>query len=63
MVGEASQSRVVGDGAIREEKKWIMKAVKNTSGSGIQGWAQDAWTAFVDLLKVRLQNAAMDRPT
>lgn len=37
----------------REEKKWIMKAVKNVnSARGLRGWATDAWTSFVDLLKV-----------
>lgn len=38
-----------------EEKRWIMKAAKG-AGSGSQGsfrkWARNAWTEFVDLLKV-----------
>jgi hydroxymethylglutaryl-CoA reductase (NADPH) len=41
------------DGA--EQKKWIMKAARN-SGKGsrraVQVWLTDAWSSFVDLIKV-----------
>ena len=38
----------------REEKKWIMKAAKSANApGGLRNWAQDSWSSFVDLLKVR----------
>jgi hydroxymethylglutaryl-CoA reductase (NADPH) len=38
----------------REEKKWMMRASKNGNApSGVRSWAQESWTSFVDLLKVR----------
>jgi hydroxymethylglutaryl-CoA reductase (NADPH) len=38
----------------REEKKWMMRASKNANGwGGVRNWANDSWTSFVDLLKVR----------
>jgi len=38
-----------------EVKKWIMKSTKHTANGsgGLSGWARDAWTSFLDLLKVR----------
>lgn len=52
---DATQVRYSDDGSSVEEKKWIMKAVKSsTSGSGsLRRWAKNAWSDFVDLLKVR----------
>jgi hypothetical protein len=42
------------DGSSVEEKKWIMKAVKSCAGKpgSLRRWAKNAWTDFVDLLKV-----------
>lgn len=38
---------------IPEQKRWIMKAAKNADKPfTLQNWANDSWTAFVDLLKV-----------
>jgi hydroxymethylglutaryl-CoA reductase (NADPH) len=49
----ASQARYTDDGSPVEEKKWIMKAVKSSGdSSSIRRWARNAWTDFVDLLKV-----------
>lgn len=41
------------DGSL-EERKWIMQAVKSSVGKGgnFVGWWRDAWTAFLDLVKV-----------
>ncbi|KAF1350174.1 3-hydroxy-3-methylglutaryl-CoA reductase 2 [Delphinella strobiligena] len=37
---------------IPEQKRWIMKAAKNADRPfTLQNWANDSWTAFVDLLK------------
>ena len=39
----------------RESKRWVMKYLKNNtngSRSSLGSWAADAWTEFVDLLKV-----------
>lgn len=35
---------------------WIMKAVKNVANGhgGLRNWARNAWTDFVDILKVRI---------
>jgi len=54
VTADISQSRSLEDGSSREEKMWIMKAVKNgANGSGgLQSWARNAWTDFVDLIKV-----------
>ena len=45
------------DGIAYEEKRWITKAGKGnghgTDGS-FRGWAANAWTEFLDLVKVRL---------
>jgi hydroxymethylglutaryl-CoA reductase (NADPH) len=49
---DASQVRYMDDGSSVEEKKWIMKAVKNSAGRGsVRLWAKNAWTDFLDLLK------------
>jgi hydroxymethylglutaryl-CoA reductase (NADPH) len=48
----ASQARYSNDGSEREEKKWIMKAVRNSGSFGVRRWAYNAWVDFVDLLKV-----------
>lgn len=39
-----------------DQKRWIMKAARgNTLGSGsIRSWLSNAWSSFVDLLKVRV---------
>jgi hydroxymethylglutaryl-CoA reductase (NADPH) len=39
-----------------EEERWIMKAAKSNSAGRrhLHTWASDAWTSFVDLLKVRM---------
>jgi len=40
----------------REDKKWIMKAVRTGNGSrSVRTWASNAWTSFVDLLKVGIR--------
>lgn len=51
---DASQVRYLDDGTSEEEKKWIMKAAKSSAGAsnGIGRWVQNAWTDFLDLLKV-----------
>jgi hydroxymethylglutaryl-CoA reductase (NADPH) len=51
---DASQVRYTDDGTSEEEKKWIMKAAKSSAGasSGVGLWIQNAWTDFLDLLKV-----------
>ena len=37
---------------VKEQKKWIMKAVKaQGTRSSLSGWASNVWTEFVDLLK------------
>lgn len=38
-----------------EERKWIMKAVKvgSDSSNSKARWVQNAWTSFVDILKVK----------
>lgn len=43
---------IPGDGTL-EERKWIMKAVKNTTNKagGFISWSRDAWIAFLDLIK------------
>jgi hydroxymethylglutaryl-CoA reductase (NADPH) len=52
---DASQVRYLDDGTSVEEKKWIMKAVKNSAGHGsVRRWAKNAWTDFLDLLKVSI---------
>lgn len=40
-----------------EQKKWIMKAAKPSSNSsiGVRSWITNAWTSFLDLLKVCFQ--------
>ena len=48
----ASQARYSDDGSQREEKKWIMKAVRSNGTFGLRRWARNAWIDFVDLLKV-----------
>ena len=38
-----------------EQKKWIMRAARGPaegSGSAIRLWMTDAWSSFVDLIKV-----------
>jgi hydroxymethylglutaryl-CoA reductase (NADPH) len=47
-----SQVRVTDDGSQLEEKKWIMKAVRNRGSGSVKRWIQNAWVDFVDLLKV-----------
>lgn len=51
---DASQVRYMDDGTSEEEKKWIMKAAKSSAraSSGVSLWMQNAWTDFLDLLKV-----------
>lgn len=49
----ASQVRYADDGSRLEEKKWIMKAVRNSGSTSVRRWIENAWTDFVDLLKVR----------
>jgi hydroxymethylglutaryl-CoA reductase (NADPH) len=52
---DASQVRYLDDGTSVEEKKWIMKAVKNSDGNGsVRRWAKNAWTDFLDLLKASI---------
>jgi hydroxymethylglutaryl-CoA reductase (NADPH) len=43
---------------------WIMKAVKNGSSStgGLRNWASNAWTDFLDLLKVRSYSTRIGNP-
>lgn len=48
----ASEARYSVDGSEREEKKWIMKAVRSSGAFGVRRWAYNAWVDFVDLLKV-----------
>lgn len=49
----ASEKHETDDGKV-EEKKWIMKAVKNASKSSrdLRQWVVESWTSFLDLLKV-----------
>ncbi|KAF2138277.1 uncharacterized protein K452DRAFT_361352 [Aplosporella prunicola CBS 121167] len=48
---DASEAQESGDGTV-EEKKWIMKAVKNGANQGgVRQWAETSWTSFLDLLK------------
>jgi hydroxymethylglutaryl-CoA reductase (NADPH) len=51
---DASEVRYMDDGTSEEEKKWIMKAAKSSAraSSGVSLWMQNAWTDFLDLLKV-----------
>lgn len=53
---DISQSRFLDDGRSREEKMWIMKAARNAANGtgGLRNWAKNAWTDFVDLIKVRI---------
>lgn len=40
---------------VQRTKPWLMKAAKSggkTSEKSIRGWGANAWTSFVDLLKV-----------
>ncbi|GME47027.1 hypothetical protein GTA08_BOTSDO11753 [Neofusicoccum parvum] len=48
----ASEKHETDDGKV-EEKKWIMKAVKNASKSSrdLRQWVVESWTSFLDLLK------------
>ncbi|KAK7609029.1 3-hydroxy-3-methylglutaryl-coenzyme A reductase [Phyllosticta paracitricarpa] len=47
----ASDAKKADDGSV-EEKKWIMKAVRNPSKTGgVSERINDAWTSFMDLLK------------
>ncbi|KAL0256557.1 3-hydroxy-3-methylglutaryl-coenzyme A (HMG-CoA) reductase isozyme [Diplodia seriata] len=48
----ASDAQKADDGSV-EEKKWIMKAVKNANSSptDLRRWAIESWTSFLDLLK------------
>ncbi|PVH98816.1 3-hydroxy-3-methylglutaryl-coenzyme A reductase [Periconia macrospinosa] len=49
---EASEPHQFGKQKTHEEKKWIMKAAKSaTRPTGIDSWARESWTSFVDLLK------------
>lgn len=41
---------------VQSTRPWAMKAAKSggkTSEKSIRGWGTNAWTSFVDLLKVR----------
>lgn len=53
----ASQLRYLNGGTSEEEKKWIMKAAKSSAraSGGVSLWFQNAWTDFLDLLKVCMQ--------
>lgn len=48
----ASDAKKADDGSV-EEKMWIMKAVRNPGkAGGLRERINDAWTSFLDLLKV-----------
>ena len=58
---DASEAQESGDGTV-EEKKWIMKAVKNGANQGgVRQWAETSWTSFLDLLKVSITTNAFVR--
>lgn len=41
------------DEDVDEQKKWIMRAARASgSGQSIKLWFADAWSSFVDLIKV-----------
>ena len=43
------------DNDVGEQRKWIMKATRGTangSRGAFKNWLSDAWTSFVDLIKV-----------
>ena len=44
-----------------DQKRWMMKAVRTNGSSSrsiFRTWIMDAWTEFVDLLKVSLERCA-----
>ena len=50
-------------GVMQEEKRWITKPAKgigNGSDGAFRGWAANAWTEFLDLVKVRLNPKARE---
>jgi hydroxymethylglutaryl-CoA reductase (NADPH) len=49
---DASQMKYLEQHGVSEEKKWIMRAVRNPASSGFRHAAYEKWTDFLDLLKV-----------
>jgi hypothetical protein len=50
---EDAEARLLDDGhGSMEQKKWIMKAVRSPGSLGVRNWIREAWTNFLDLLKV-----------